>query len=399
MANLKVLMMGGRRCGKTSLLSSLFDQMIHTPAIYDLLTVSDQTILETQVYEWNGRIVSERQEALCEKKFELKSFLRTYKSSAFLVDAGPTRAFWHYDMQIQLAGTSKMMTMEFLDVPGEFFDRGKNDGDEKQNKIHQKHIKEVEEYVKECDVFVIVVDTPYLMHDDETVVKAASLADSIHAFITHIDDISSGAKLFLFVPMKCEKWIHNGEIAEVRKRINECYAPIMKHLKQRAQQVGNTEISIIPVQTAGGIEFSEMRKAYTVTQQRSGTTIKCSKVTDKIVIKSDGDKYSLQDGDILNEDMKATYNDVIQRPYTWFQHISNPPKYAPKHCEQVALHILRFMLIKARNNQNTGWFAQFFKGIFGKITINDLNKTLDDMTIKRLIKDTGDGIERIEIYR
>ena len=291
-----------------------------------------------------------------------------------------------------------MMTMEFLDVPGEFFDRGKNDGNNEQNKKHQEHIKEVEEYVKECDVFVIVVDTPYLMHDDKTVVEAASLADSIHAFITHIDDISAGAKLFLFVPMKCEKWINNGEIAEVKKRINECYAPIMKHLQQRAQQVGNTEISIIPVQTAGGIEFSEMRKAYTV-ESTTGILIKCSKVTDKTVIKSNGDMYSLREGDILNEDMEATFNNVIERPYTWFQHKSNPPKYAPKHCEQVALHILRFMLIKARNNQNTGWFAQFFKRIFGEITIKDLNKTIVEMTNQGLIKDTGDGIERIVIYR
>lgn len=399
MANLKVLMMGGRRCGKTSLLSSLFDQMIHTPEIFELLTVSDQTILETQEFEWNGGRVSEMQESLYDKKLELKKFLKTYKPSAFLVDAGPTRAFWKYYMQIQLAGTRKMMTMEFLDVPGEFFDRGKNDGDKEQNKKHQEHIKEVEEYVKECDVFVIVVDTPYLMHDDDTVVEAASLADSIHAFITHIDAKSSGAKLFLFVPMKCEKWIHKGEIAEVKNRIYKWYAPIMMHLQQRAKRVGNTEISIIPVQTAGGIEFSEMRKAYTVTQQRSGKTIKCSMITNKKLLNEEGTIFEIQDGDILNEDIEATFNETIERPYTWFQHISNPPKYAPKHCEQVALHILRFMLNKARNNQNTGWFAQFFKRIFGEITIKDLNNTIVEMTNQGLIKDTGDGIERIVIYR
>ena len=398
MANLKVLMMGGRRCGKTSLLSSLFDQMIHTPEIYELLTVSDQTILETKEFEWKGERVREKQESLNDKKLELKQFLRTYKPSAFLVDAGPTLSFWTYKMQIQLAGTDKRMTMEFRDVPGEFFDRGKNDGDEKQNKIHQDNIKAVEEYVKECDVFVIVVDTPYLMHNDDTVVEAACLTDSIHAFITHIDDISAGAKLFLFVPMKCEKWIRKGEIAEVKKCIHKWYAPTIMHLQQRANRVGNTEISIIPVQTAGGIEFSEMRKAYTVTQP-SGKIIKCSMVGNKTVLKADGTNYGLQDGDILNEDIDATFNEVIERPYTWFQHTSNPPKYAPKHCEQVALHTLRFMLNKARKNQGTGWFTQFFKRIFGMITIKDLDNTLVKMTNQGLIKDTEDGIERIKIYR
>ena len=74
-------------------------------------------------------------------------------------------------------------------------------------------------------------------------------------------------------------------------------------------------------------------------------------------------------------------------------------KYTPKHCEQVALHILRFMFNKARNNQSTSWFSQLFRSIFGRITLNDLNNTIVEMTNSGLIKDTGDGIERIKVYR
>ena len=42
MSSLKVLMMGGRRCGKTSALASLFDQMVNG-ATNQFLTVSDRT--------------------------------------------------------------------------------------------------------------------------------------------------------------------------------------------------------------------------------------------------------------------------------------------------------------------------------------------------------------------
>ena len=44
---LKVIMMGGRRCGKTSALASLFEQMKNGP-VREFFTVSDVTVLETK---------------------------------------------------------------------------------------------------------------------------------------------------------------------------------------------------------------------------------------------------------------------------------------------------------------------------------------------------------------
>lgn len=44
---LKVLMVGGRRCGKTSALASMFEQMINGE-VKNYFTVSDRTHLETK---------------------------------------------------------------------------------------------------------------------------------------------------------------------------------------------------------------------------------------------------------------------------------------------------------------------------------------------------------------
>ena len=60
---LKVLMMGGRRCGKTSALASLFDEMSNGK-VKNYFTVTDSTVLETKGFE--------KQDSLGSKTLELQ---------------------------------------------------------------------------------------------------------------------------------------------------------------------------------------------------------------------------------------------------------------------------------------------------------------------------------------
>ena len=388
MENLKVLMMGGRRCGKTSALASLFDQMKNTPEIYNLLTVADKTKLEEKPMP-NGEL--EKQEPLNKKKLELQNFLKKYNSSDFLVDKGPTRNWWLYKMQITLAGTNKTMMMEFRDSAGEFFDFG------------GKHSEETEQYVADCDVYIIVVDTPYLMCDDEAVCEAANVTDSIHSFLMSIDKSSGegkepSPKMVMFVPIKCEKWLHNGTISVVNEKIKEKYAPIIHHLIMRP----NTDVSIIPVETAGDIEFSEMRDPYIVVSP-DGSKLRCSKVTEKTVVLEDGKMYSLKPEDMLNDDPDGVFffdDDEmnIPRPSSWFHHRCATPQYQPHNCEQVALHVLRFYLNVTKKHRTGGWFERFL-GRFGRITLQDLNNTRIELYNRGMIKEDKDGIERLMKYQ
>ena len=75
-------MMGGRRCGKTSALASLFDQMIHGKT-NEFLTVCDKTVLE----EKDG----EKQDSLTGKRLELEHFISKGKNNTFLADKNPTK--------------------------------------------------------------------------------------------------------------------------------------------------------------------------------------------------------------------------------------------------------------------------------------------------------------------
>lgn len=403
MANLKVLMMGGRRCGKTSALASLFDQMTNTQDIYSLLTVADKTILEVKTTS-NGD--EEKQEKLANKKLELQSFLKKYTSSDFLVDKGPTKNYWLYKMQIALAGTSKTMMMEFRDAAGEFFDHG------------GQHTTETLKYVQDCDVFIVVIDTPYLMCDDDAVCDAANVTDSIHSFLTSIDKDSNNnqelsPRMVMFVPIKCEKWLHEGKISDVNDKIKAKYAPTIQHLMAR----GEMEISIVPVETAGGIEFSEMREAWIISSN-GGRIIgkdnkpigspdfpytKCSKTTSKTYILENGVPYALKDGDLPNLDPEAVFKfdneDLdIPRPASWYHLWNNAPKYQPHNCEQIALHVLRFYLNVTKKHRNGGWWERFL-GRFGRITLQDLNNTIVELYNRGMIKDDKDGIERLMKYQ
>lgn len=211
MADLKVLMMGGRRCGKTSALASLFDQMQHGRT-NEFITVSDQTVLE----EKDG----EKQDSLLRKRLELENFINTGKNYTFLADKGPTMNYWRYVLQLQIPGTDRRMDIEFLDSAGEFFDAG------------GKHHKETVAFVRECDVFVVIVDTPYLMAGSKVEAESANVIDSIHTFLTQIDSQNGRkAKQVIFVPIKCEKWVKEGTIDEVVMAVEDKYGTTIKDLK------------------------------------------------------------------------------------------------------------------------------------------------------------------------
>ncbi len=70
---LKVIMIGGRRCGKTSALASLFEQMKNGP-VKEYFTVSDRTILVTKGFE--------KQDSLNDKTLELHNKLETNKNNS-----------------------------------------------------------------------------------------------------------------------------------------------------------------------------------------------------------------------------------------------------------------------------------------------------------------------------
>ena len=389
-------MMGGRRCGKTTALASLFEEM-GSSKVNKYFTVADDTVLEIK----NGEV----QDSLIGKTLELKDFLGKASTKTFLADEKPTFHFWDYYLKMQIPGTKKNVLMEFRDAPGEVFEAG------------GVHSYETKEYIAECDVFVIVVDTPYLMGTEdenckELCTEAINLGtnriNDIHGFLTNIDDKEgTDAKMVLFVPIKCEKWANEGRLDEVTARLKEVYAKTITSLSAYNRMT----IGIVPIQTAGNILFSEFKEAYTVVSGVTKKEQRCCYISDKTIRLKDGTPKMIKESDIINEDAMAVIAGTnIVRPYSWYHINPQDSSFAPKNCEQLPLHILKFMIGKyqefeASNKNKTfieklkDMFANIWKRlseIFGEVKPSELNERLQKMEADGVLKYKGEGIEFIK---
>ena len=396
---LRVIMMGGRRCGKTSALASLFEEMKNGP-VKDYFTVCDRTVLETKGFEV--------QDSLNDKTLELQNMLETNKnnSNIFLVDKNPTSNFWLYKLHLQIPGTHREMDIEFRDSAGEFFEAS------------GMHARETEEYIKGSDVFVIVVDTPYLMGSADESTKdlcpdsinlGTNRVQDIQNFLTHIDDKDGqDAKMVVFVPLKCEKWAKepNG-LNKVTARIKEVYGTHIKNLSAYEKM----NICVIPMLTSGNILFSEFRKAYLYNSFEG--TIRCCKIDDETIRKEDGENDLPMPGETVVEDAESVISGTnLARPYAWYQINPNDSSFSPKNCDQLPLHIIRFMLMKlmdaeakVKHGGLLGWIYDLLRdmidrirGIFGTMNTDELKQIIGKMQRSGIIKDTGDGIEILKRF-
>lgn len=385
---LKVLMMGGRRCGKTSALASLFSQMINGD-VKNYFTVADRTILETKGFE--------SQDSLGDKTLELENMLETNKgnSNIFLVDKGPTSNFWLYNLHLQIPGKRREMDIEFRDSAGEFFEAA------------GYHAAETSEYIQNCDVFVIVIDTPYLMGPveestmdlcPESINLGTNRVMDIQNFLTNINDNDGkDAKMVVFVPLKCEKWVKEKRINEVTARIKTVYATCIQNLMAYSKM----SICIIPMETSGNILFSELRKAYIYNGLEG--PVRCCKIDDGIIRLENGENEPLMESDVIKPDPESVINGTnLTRPYAWYHINPADGSFAPHNCDQLPLHILRFMLAKLYDAETRksggffGWFSDLVRRIgqiLGSMDPKELQGIISSMQRNGVIKDSGYGIE------
>lgn len=327
--------MGGRRAGKTSVLAGLVNTMVNGD-IKNLLAINDVTVLMPD------------QEILANKIERLKESVKSLSGKTFLVDDSKTSSFTTHSLQFEITGTGNNMTIEFKDANGEFYESRASYDTHGGAPISKEQIIDV---VKEADVYVIAIDTPYLMEAvnpgnelcDESINMAYNHVDDIHSYLTYIDDKDGAdAKLVLFVPIKCEKWVHRGEADKVTQRIKNVYKTVFKAL----DDYKNLQVDIIPVETVGAIEFKEHQTAM-ICSNNDFVARKCCVLNAETEVRfGDGTCRQIMQDDIIDEDPEGKISEFhsIIRPYSWFHVTGN--EYAPHNCEQLAYYILQFVLKK-----------------------------------------------------
>ena len=274
---LKVLMMGGQRTGKTSMLAGLIETMTHG-TVKDIVEVKDVTESKPASLKLIKSIES------------LKWNLLTSYGKTYLIDDSKSGEFEDFMLQFSVPGTESKMNILFSDVSGEYYDMGR------------QHDAEVREKVREYDVFLIAIDTPNLMEAvnssnklcNEAINNSYNHVNDIHTFLTGLDDKEgSDAKLVIFVPLKCEKWAKEGNIGNVVQRVKTVYAPTLQALSK----YNNVEVDILPVQTVGNIIFQEQAKAMSCVLNGQ-IQRRCAIINKKTQVR-------FEDGTIENIDFKA----------------------------------------------------------------------------------------------
>lgn len=407
---LKVLMMGGQRAGKTSMLAGLIETMTHGK-VKDIIDVKDVTESKPASLKLIKSIE-------CLKWNLLSSYGKTY-----LIDEGKSGEFEEFMLEISIPNTDNKMSIQFSDVSGEYYDMGRT------------HDEEIREKVREYDVFLIAIDTPNLMEAinpnnrlcNEAINNSYNHVNDIYTFLSELDDREGAdAKLVIFVPLKCERWAKEGKINQVVERVKEIYAPSLHALSQYT----NVEVDIMPIQTVGNIVFQEQAKAMTCVI--NGTTQrKCAIINQKTQVRfEDG---TVEKIDLSKHRFQEDNNSVIREhsslvvPNSWFTTIGK--EYEPKNCDQLAFYVLQFYLAKVlfakeieklkEKKKNWKWGKRIVIGAFwlafgipgaiaayftskylakkfGTITLEQMLATVKKLQDGGFIKKNCDGIETVK---
>ncbi len=317
--NPKILVLGPRGSGKTTLLASMYNESIHG-RMENQLHISDRT----DYSRWNDYDIP----ILSDKTFEPMQYISKLnnKDNSFIMRHQSNQNVHEYRLLLQDMNYSGHIEMILTRMASDY----------KEAYICQNYFTRE---MKDCDIVIVTIDTPFLMYSDPLLSKSLNYIDNISNILQNLRDIvTAKEKEVIFVPVKCEKWVQSGETDIVIQRVKDQFINLRNILP-------DTEISfsIIPVETIGGIVFDELKDAYRLYDEETKYYEPCSKLNEQYVRFWNGKIQKLHEEDILTESSKIGLN---REKYLleWFRLSSHKEGYSPCNCHLIMVEILRFLL-------------------------------------------------------
>ncbi len=322
---INILMLGGKRCGKTTVLSSMYGEINKALAGTNMkLEVVDQTAAD----------LIRARKAIEEKMADFKNPLTRVE-----VDDNPTSAMKTYNFRLHMG--NKKFPFKIHDIPGEW--------------LTDNHQKEVRSLIKESQVIMIAIDTPYLFakmtgkgygiyHEEYN--KPMEIANFFKNSLStdYIED-----RMILFVPIKCERYYHltncpklnvyqRNYMQELVNAVGCGYRDLLGYLRSAPALRNNTTLAITPILSAGGIDFVSFRR---------------DESTGKIV-------SLYQEPEFLKEYEQG---------------------YSPKFCEQPMIYSLIYILMQEFHKEKVAFAGnRLFRGIGNDQIVEAVN------TLRRKLK-------------
>lgn len=164
----------------------------------------------------------------------------------FGVPVNGTEALSEYVFTIR--GNSGSSEAKFIDFPGGWM-----------NPEDQENYSKVEEVLKKSMVIIAAVNMPYLMEANGKHKERARIPEMINLLKSSLED-NSQDKLFLIVPIKCEKYTLNPRDTEkLHALLAQEFAEIFG-LQDNPSCKNRLAVMVLPVHTAGNVYFSRFDK-------------------------------------------------------------------------------------------------------------------------------------------
>ena len=345
MADFNVLMIGGRRTGKTSVLASMLD------GFQDKFSGSNLTITSKIT---TSPVLNNKRNSL-RNVFVAHSAHEEFDPDA---NAEPTFDRVDYEFNITIAGEKgSSYSLRFTDVPGEWFIENSD-----------FHTQTIEKLFDESNILIIAVDTPHLMEYDDNKAGFGRFHKSFNGtrvFARNIIDrfiVRSGfssQKLVLFMPLKCEKYHIASRMHEIPIAIEKGYANLLNYLSELKE---NCTVAVLPILTMGNFEFSKFKA---------------------------DEKEEIIMHKIRPIPMFSLYRFPNEKSYK--------EGFSPKYCEQPLVYILTYLLKMAQTVKYpsaTGFWQKIKQ--FGKnlLTFCGILKMADDQDIQQAIIEISKQMER-----
>lgn len=295
----QVMMVGGRRCGKTSILAAMkanFEEHFAKTS----LTVSFGDLDTLEVLE--------------AKNNEIADYFLGAENRTFTPDSNPTEDMMTYTYSIGIAEKRGKIKVDFVDYPGEWL-------------TDKEHNNNLLECMKKTQVIIVAIDTPHLMEEDGRFNEHRNFCRRTSEMLKMaLEETSCGKMLVLFVPLKCEKYLCDGKMEEVREKTEEAYNTLINYL---ARSQTKYEVAVTPIFTLGGAAFSHFER---------------DKQTGKIKM---NDKFHTPENAIYY------FPDITVK------------KPAPKYCEQPIVYLLAYLMQMAGDIKEEKYGIANFWGKLG----------------------------------
>lgn len=234
-----VMMIGGRRCGKTSVLAAMQDsfnkKVSGTPLRFD---TADGTTVKVL-----GDKISEIQEY-----FTVKGH-----SPTFVPDDTPTKDISTYSFNVGLkdSKTKSKIKINFIDLPGEWV-------------VNHTHDDEIMDNMSKSRVLIIAIDTPHLMEENGRFNERRNHCYDIIEMVKRVGfaDADKGAGLILLIPLKCERYYNDKRMEEVLIKVKEAYSDLIQYINQPGVdgKRSSCQVAVTPIRTMGGAAFEKFER-------------------------------------------------------------------------------------------------------------------------------------------